>query len=103
MNNEFDIAIVERFLNAFERIVNEGLVASRNAFFRRYGIDKRNFYHVKNDTSSARFCTYWLSILVDDYGVSAKYLLTGAGDVFDKRRNISVTMPKKSRYSVALI
>ena len=54
-------------------------------FCREGGIDKRNFYKKRDNTDSRReIPTAWLTFIVEHYGVSPRWLLTGRGQMFTK-------------------
>ena len=47
-------------------------------------IDKRNLYAQREDLNRGYFEVFWISVLIQNYKVSAKYLLFGKGKMFTK-------------------
>ncbi len=75
--------IKERFFKAIRTLLDMGALRGRQTYCRIAGIDKRNFYAQEADINILRIQLYWLVPLVEDFGVSAKWLLTGNGYMFD--------------------
>ena len=76
--------IVERFFQALETLKAEGRVRGIKTFTERYGVDRRNLYRLMKNTASDMFQPAWLAYLVRDYGVSARWLLTGTGNILSR-------------------
>lgn len=79
MTNE---AITARFFEALDALKVTGQMRGTGTFARRYGINRRNLYTLRRRPSSGIFKPVWLAYLVADYGVDARWLLTGEGGVF---------------------
>lgn len=75
--------IRKRFFEAVEKLLEIGVLRGRQTYCRLYSIDKRNFYAQESDLSKSLLKLYWLVPLVEQYGVSAKWLLTGNGYMFE--------------------
>lgn len=72
-------AIVKRFFEALETLKESGLLGGLQTFTRRYGLDRRNVQHLRGNLESGTFKAGWLTYLVNDFHVSATWLLTGRG------------------------
>ena len=96
-------AIKERFYTAIRELLAIGVLRGRQTYCRLYGIDKRNFYAQEADLTLLRVQLYWLVPLVHEYGVSAKWLLTGEGYMFEiepqpkLRKKRAVRYPKEEQ------
>lgn len=72
-------AIVKRFFEALQTLKENGLIGGLQTFTRRYGLDRRNVQHLRVNLESGTFKAGWLTYLVNDFHVSATWLLTGRG------------------------
>ena len=76
--------VTDRFFEAFDALLAMGETKIQT-FCREGGIDKRNFYKKRDNTDSRReIPTAWLTFIVEHYGVSPRWLLTGRGQMFTK-------------------
>lgn len=75
------IDVVNRFYEAIDKLIEVGKLKGKQTFCTRYGIDKRNFYLHKKESGKHNFNVSWLVYIVSDYGVSAKWLLSGKGKI----------------------
>lgn len=91
-------AIKERFFTAIRRLMELGTLRGRQTYCRLYGIDKRNFYAQEQDTQLLRMQFYWLVPLVEVYGVSAEWLLTGHGAMFKAEPPAKPRKQRTTRY-----
>jgi len=91
-------AIKERFFTAIRRLMELGTLRGRQTYCRLYGIDKRNFYAQEQDTQLLRLQLYWLVPLVEVYGVSAEWLLTGTGAMFKAEPPAKPRRQRAARY-----
>lgn len=76
--------IVLRFFEAINFLILTKKMRGFATFPRQYAIDRRNFAKLKESPSSGIFKVVWLSYLVQDYGISAYWLLTGEGALLQK-------------------
>lgn len=74
--------IVIRFFDALRRLKEEGRIRGKQTFTRRYDINRWNMNSLEKDPSRDIFQPAWLTYLVEDYGVSPYWLLTGKGDFY---------------------
>lgn len=68
---------------AIVALIESKQLRGRQTYCRLYDIDKRNFYAQEKNLHEAKLKLYWLVPLVTEYGVSAHWLLTGAGRMFE--------------------
>ena len=84
MNTTVSKQIMERFYSALDAIIESKKIRGVNTYCRLYEIDRRNFIAQRKDLDRGWFQVSWLQPMVREYGVSAKWLLTGFGRMFDK-------------------
>lgn len=77
-----DYPIVSRFYTAIHKLIEYKVIRGKKTFTDLYGINRRNFCTIEKDHASKMFNVNWLTILVQDYKVSAQWLLTGEGSFF---------------------
>lgn len=82
MQTQESQAIVRRFFEAIGELKSRRAIRGIQTFTTRYGINKRNFYTCRAQPERDMFQVAWLAYLVNDYGVSPRWLLTGEGDFF---------------------
>ena len=97
---EINNGIKKRFYEAIVRLMELHALRGRQTYCNLAGIDKRNFYAQEADITILRMQLYWLVPLVTDFGVNARWLLTGRGEMFDaepapKQRKQRATMYPK--------
>lgn len=80
--------VISRFFQALYYLKSEKVIRGKQTFTARYGINRWNMNTLEKDMSRDIFQTSWLSYLVDDYDVSAEWLLTGRGDILSHRRKV---------------
>lgn len=77
MTNPLDISF--RFIEAFKAATpNRG---DANQFCARNDIDRGNLYRLIREPEKHRLQAYWVACLVNDFGVSADWVLTGRGEM----------------------
>lgn len=94
MDTEDNKAIVRRFFTALDCLIATKAIRGRETFTRLYGINKRNMYTQMHQPEKAILKPVWLAYLVRDFNVSARWLLTGEGDMFAARKR-PVGRPRK--------
>ena len=88
------IDVTNRFFEALEAIKGQKRMRGLNTFVRQYGLHWWNF--VTCQKQRLRIKQEWLTYLVRDYDVSAKWLLTGKGKMFTKTIIPNDKYPRRS-------
>jgi hypothetical protein len=83
MNTPVSKQIIQRFYDALDAIIAMKKIRGVNTYCRLYEIDRRNFIAQRKDLDRGWFQVSWLNPMVSEYGVSARWLLTGFGKMFD--------------------
>lgn len=83
MQTEHSQAIVKRFFEALQILKAHKIIRGKQTFTTRYGINRWNFNTCEKQPERDIFQVAWLAYLVDDYGVSAQWLLSGTGAFFE--------------------
>lgn len=79
MNTPESQVIVNRFFEAIQILIDAGAIGGLQTFTNRYGLNYRNVFTLKKAPSRQIFQPAWLTALVEDYGFSPRWLLTGKG------------------------
>ena len=74
--------IIERFYQALDRIIDDNAIRGVNTYCRLYEIDRRNLQAQRKDLDRGWFDVSWLVPLVSKYKISATWLLTGSGEMY---------------------
>ena len=75
-------AVIRRFFVAVRTLIEQKRLRGIQTFTRRYGINRRNFLTLEKQPERDMFQLEWFTALVRDWGVSARWLLTGDGEIF---------------------
>ena len=76
------VAITERFFKAIEVLTEAGHFRGLQTFTSLYDINRRNLIHVKDSPQNSVLKPETLALLVKHHNVSAIWLLTGDGAMF---------------------
>jgi len=82
MNNPESIKIIDRFFEAFDSLKSKGRIRNNQQFIDLYDIPKSTFYDSRRVRESDKFQISWLAHLVNDYGISSEWLMTGKGNMY---------------------
>jgi len=74
--------IIKRFFEALQRLKADRKIRGKQTFTREHEINRWNMNSLEKDPSRDIFQTAWLTYLVEDYNVSAQWLLTGHGNFY---------------------
>ena len=80
--------IISRFFQAIYYLKAQHIIRGKQTFTSKFEINRWNLNSLEKDMSRDIFQPAWLAYLVEEYNVSAEWLLTGRGDVMSKRRKI---------------
>lgn len=86
MNTKDSQDIVKRFFEALYYLKTVGKIRGKQTFTKEHGIDRWNLNKLEKDPSRDIFQPAWLTYLVKDYNISAKWLLTGLGNIENTRQ-----------------
>lgn len=86
MNTPVSKQIMQRFYDALDAIIARKKIRGVNTYCRLNEIDRRNFLAQKKDLDRGWFQVSWLQPMVREYGVSARWLLTGFGKMFEENQ-----------------
>ena len=81
MNNSTDDAIKARFFEAVNMLIAMRVIRGKKTFCNDHDINRGTFYYVEKGRYEFSNPS-WLTFLVNDYKVSATWLLTGRGKMF---------------------
>lgn len=79
----FDFVFID---GAVDAIIAMKKIRGVNTYCRLNNIDRRNFIAQRKDLERGWFQLSWLYPMVKEYGVSAKWLLTGFGRMFEEQK-----------------
>ena len=74
--------VIRRFFEAIQRLKAEKKIRGKQTFTREHNINRWNMNSLEKEPSRDIFQAAWLTYLVDDYGISAHWLLTGRGSFY---------------------
>lgn len=82
MQTEESKIIIGRFFEALAQLKSDKRIGGKTPFAEKYNINRRNLYQLEKNFEKGIFQVSWLSYLVNDYKVSAEWLLTGKGSFY---------------------
>lgn len=81
MQNPQSQQIHARFFKAIDELVARKMLRGKKSFATKYELNQGNFFKLRANPE-AEFQMSFLTLLVNDFGVSAHWLLTGKGEMF---------------------
>ena len=87
MQTEDSQKIVKRFFEALQYLKAEKIIRGKQTFTTRFNINRWNLNSLEKDPSRDIFQPAWLTYLVNEYGVSATWLLTGRGEILKFKKD----------------
>lgn len=78
------LAIISRLFQTIDFLVSAKTIRGKATYCRLSNIDRRNFDAQYKDHTKGFFQVSWLLVLINDYNISAEWLLTGKGNMFKK-------------------
>ena len=85
MNNPESIEIIDRFFEALDFLIANKQIRGIKTFTERYGINRWNFNTVRKERHRDIFQLSWLSYMINDFGISAEWLMSGKGGMLSKK------------------
>lgn len=95
MQTEDSQKVINRFFEALRYLKEKKIIRGKQTFTRAHKINRWNMNTLEKDPSRDIFQAAWLTYLVNDYGVSATWLLTGRGDILLYKNKKNGTDGKK--------
>ena len=77
MQTEDSQKVVRRFFEALYRLKDDGKIRGKQTFTREFDINRWNLNKLEKNLASDIFQPAWLTYIVKEYKVSARWLLTG--------------------------
>ena len=84
MQNGESVKIVERFFEAIYDLKEKKVIRGKRTFTRSYNINNRNFWLLEQDKTRDILQLSWIAHLVNDFHVSAEWIITGKGKMYKK-------------------
>lgn len=73
--------IVNRFFQALYYLKSQHIIRGKQTFTAKYNINRWNMNTLEKDMTRDIFQPAWLTYLVEEYNISAEWLLTGRGEI----------------------
>jgi len=84
MNSPAEIAVINRFFIALRSLKDLKMIKTYNKFYEKYGFHRGSLMNAKNHPEVISVRMDHL-IALTDYGISADWLLTGRGEMLQKK------------------
>lgn len=85
MQTEDSQKIISRFFQALYYLKSERIIRGKQTFTTKFNINRWNMNTLEKDMTRDIFQPAWLTYLVEAYGISSEWLLTGNGEIMNKR------------------
>lgn len=80
--------IVKRFFQALYYLKTQHLIRGKQTFTTKFEINRWNMNTLEKDMTRDIFQPAWLTYIVEEYNISAEWLLTGRGEIMARSRKI---------------
>ena len=81
-SKEDSAKVVSRFFEAIYDLKRRRVIRGVATFANRYGINRRHLWTIEHGKNTGMLQMAWFTYLVNDYNVSARWLLTGEGNMY---------------------
>lgn len=78
--------IISRFFQALYYLKSQREIRGKQTFTTKFKINRWNMNTLEKDMTRDIFQPAWLTYLVEEYNISAEWLLTGRGDIMDRSK-----------------
>lgn len=82
--SEDGVEITKRFFEAIDMLIAQKRIRGLLTFTKAHDINYWNITTVRNQPEVSVLKPEWLSYLVQDYGISSEWLLTGRGGMLNQ-------------------
>ena len=86
MQTEDSQKVIKRFFEALYYLKGMKIIRGKQTFTKEFGINRWNMNTLEKEPSRDMFQVAWLTYLVQKYGVSSTWLLTGKGDILQRKK-----------------
>ena len=76
--------IISRFFQALYYLKAQHIIRGKQTFTTKFEINRWNLNSLEKDMTRDIFQPAWLTYLVEEYNISAEWLLTGRGDIMSR-------------------
>jgi cytochrome c len=87
MQSEDSQQITKRFFEAIYELKKQKVIRGKYLFTNRCNIGHQNFYKLEKNPESFALKNVYIKYLVEDHNISAHWIITGQGSMFDKSLN----------------
>lgn len=91
------VGITERFFKAIDILIEAGHFRGLKSFTSDHNLNRRNLQHIKNSPTNTVLKPEVLYILIKYHNVSAMWLMTGEGSVFQDGTDTPEMKVRKNR------
>lgn len=95
MQTEDSQKVIGRFFEALRYLKAMKIIRGKQTFTNEFGINRWNLNTLEKDMSRDIFQVAWLTYLVQKYGVSSTWLLTGRGEILAYKKRQGEDKAKK--------
>lgn len=78
--------IISRFFQALYFLKSQRVIRGKQTFTTKFEINRWNMNTLEKDMTRDIFQPAWLTYLVEEYNISAEWLLTGRGDIMGRSK-----------------